>query len=285
MATRFDCRAAPRRAQAHHDDVDVRVPSVLAPAALHPVGVSSQRFVVAHRGLVYHAHAVSWYTGDPVYDTILAVALVFPPVTLLVSRVFTAPYGRFTEGKGLPSLPNFHPRWGWILMELPATLVFWPAFLSGPRAAATAPAFIATIWAVHYLNRGFVFPWLIRAPASARTFSLLVVGTGMVVTATHGYLHGYYLSRYGHHLVGNWMADPRFLIGAAIYGSGLALNIKSDAILRRLRTPQEVAEGKKVYRIPRGGGFRYVTNPQYLGELMAWLGFATLTWSLAGSSS
>lgn len=222
---------------------------------------------------------MSWYTGDPVYDTILLIALAMPPVTLLVSRFANAPYGRFGDTM---AQPKFHPRWGWILMELPATLVFWPAFLTGPRAAAMAPAFIASIWAVHYLNRGLVFPWLIRAPKDSRSFGVLVIGSGMLVTAVHGYLNGYYLSRYGDHLVGDWMADPRFLLGAALYGSGLALNIKSDAILRNLRSVAEVERGEKVYRIPRGGGFRYVTNPQYLGELMAWLGFATLTWSLAG---
>ena len=224
---------------------------------------------------------MSWYTGDRIYDTLLLIALAMPLLTLVASRVLTAPYGRFGD-EGDFKLPKFHPRWGWILMELPATLVFWPAFLTGPRASLTAPMFLAAIWGVHYLNRGFVFPWLIRAPKNARTFSLLVVGTGMIVTALHGYLHGYYLSRYGDHLVGDWMSDPRFLVGAAIYGSGLALNIHSDAILRNLRSPDEVERGEKVYRIPRGGGFRYVTNPQYLGELLAWIGFASMTWSLAG---
>ena len=149
---------------------------------------------------------VSWYTGDPIYDTILAVALAMPVVTLLVSRLFNAPYGRF--GGGAPMF-KFHPRWGWILMGLPATLVFWPAFLTGPHAGLTAPAFIAVLWAVHYANRGFVFPWLIRAPKGSRTFSILVVSTGMMVTAIHGYLHGYFLSRYADHLTTGWMADPR----------------------------------------------------------------------------
>ncbi|MBM4468809.1 3-oxo-5-alpha-steroid 4-dehydrogenase, partial [Rhodococcus hoagii] len=34
--------------------------------------------------------------------------------------------------------------------------------------------------------------------------------------------------------------------------------------------------------IPMGGGFRFVSSPAYLGELIAWAGFALLTWSLAG---
>ncbi|MCA9711217.1 MAG: hypothetical protein KDK70_35595 [Myxococcales bacterium] len=222
---------------------------------------------------------MSWYTPDPVYDTILAVALLMPPATLLASRFISAPYGRF--GERFP-LPKLHARWGWMLMELPATLVFWPAFLSGPRAGWTVPSIIAGIWAFHYLNRGFVFPSLLRVPRGSRTFSVMVVTTGMVVTTLHGYLHGYFVSRYGDHLTDAWLTDGRFLLGIALYVAGMALNLHSDAVLRALRTPQEVERGDKVYRIPRRGGFLLVTSPQYLGELTAWVGFALVTWSLAG---
>ncbi len=223
--------------------------------------------------------AVSWYTGDSVYDTILALALLMPPATLLVSRFVNVPYGRFG---GTWPLPKFHARWGWILMELPATLVFWPAFFTGPRASWTVPSIIAGIWAIHYLNRGFIFPSLLRVPKGTRTFSSVVVGTGVVVTALHGYLHGFFISRYGDHLTDAWLTDPRFLLGMALYVGGLVLNIHSDSVLRSLRTPEEIERGEKVYRMPRRGGFIFVTNAQYLGELTAWVGFALITWSLAG---
>ncbi len=223
--------------------------------------------------------AVSWYTGDPTYDTILLLALFLPLLTLLVSRFVSAPYGRFGERWPLPKL---HARWGWILMELPATLVFWPAFLTGPRSSWTVPSIIAGIWAFHYLNRGFIFPSLLRVPRGSRTFSVVVVSTGVFVTTIHGYLHGFYLSRYGDHLTAEWLSDGRFIVGLALYVAGMILNIHSDAVLRSLRTRQEVEQGKKVYRMPRRGGFIFVTNPQYLGELTAWVGFAMVTWSLAG---
>jgi 3-oxo-5-alpha-steroid 4-dehydrogenase 1 len=60
------------------------------------------------------------------------------------------------------------------------------------------------------------------------------------------------------------------------------LNVHSDAVIRNLRTKEEVERGDKIYRIPEGGGFRFVTNPHYLGELTMWTGFALLTWSLPG---
>ena len=54
------------------------------------------------------------------------------------------------------------------------------------------------------------------------------------------------------------------------------------AIVRGLRSRNEVAMGERVYRIPRGGLFRFVSSPAYLTELTAWAGLALCTWSLAG---
>jgi len=220
-----------------------------------------------------------WYTGDPVYDTILLVALLMPLLTVLALRFLNAPYGRFGDTWPWAKLDA---RLGWLLMELPATLVFWPSFLSGPRAAAMVPTAIAGIWGLHYLNRGFLFPLMMRVPRGSRTFSVVLVAFGMIVTSIHGYLSGFYLSRYADHLTPDWLGDPRFIVGVALYAGGLALNVHSDAVVRRLRSPAEVDSGTKVYRIPRGGGYLLVSNPQYLGELLLWTGFALLTWSLAG---
>jgi 3-oxo-5-alpha-steroid 4-dehydrogenase 1 len=222
---------------------------------------------------------VRWYTDDPVYDTILLVALLLPPVTVLASRFLNAPYGKYGESWPWGKLSG---RLGWFLMELPATLVFWPAFLTGPRACELVPALIAGIWGVHYFNRGFLFPLMMRVPRGSRTFGIFLVAFGMMVTTLHGYLSGYYLSRYADHLTPEWLCDGRFIVGLALYIGGLALNVHADAMVRRLRSREEVARGTKVYRIPRGGGYHFVSNPQYLGELVLWTGYALLTGSLAG---
>ena len=57
----------------------------------------------------------------------------------------------------------------------------------------------------------------------------------------------------------------------------MAINVHSDNILMALRRP-----GETEYRIPRGGLFRFVTMPNYLGELLEWFAWALATWSLAG---
>ncbi|MHA7833081.1 MAG: 3-oxo-5-alpha-steroid 4-dehydrogenase, partial [Algiphilus sp.] len=90
---------------------------------------------------------MTWYTGDPVFDTILAIGLAFAVVTLLGSIFVPAPYGRFAQGSGI----NLHPKLGWWLMEIPATVVFLFFFLrTDPDAWTTTTLVLAGLWLLHY---------------------------------------------------------------------------------------------------------------------------------------
>jgi len=237
--------------------------------------------VETYRGVPYYGNQAmpTWYTSDPVFDALLAIALLFAAATVFTAPFMHAPYGRFASAK---RSVNLDPRLGWFLMELPSTLAFWPVFVCGQNATQTVPLVLATIWGIHYLNRGFIFPALMRVPRGARTFGLLTVVTGMIVTSLHGYLNARFFSALSPHYGAEWLHDPRFGMGLTIYAVGLVVNIHADAIIRNLRTAEEIERGEKVYRIPRGGAFQWVTNGSYLGELMAWTGFALLTWSLPG---
>lgn len=220
-----------------------------------------------------------WHTGDPIFDTVLAVALATVPITVLALRFMKAPYGRFADGAKLA----VNPRLGWFLMELPAMVVFWIFFLAGPRRTETVPMVLAGLWTLHYLNRGFFFPLSIRAPKGSKgTFGMLVLVSGWFVTSAHGYMNGTFFSRLAPHFTEGWLTDPRFLVGIAVYAVGFVLNVHSDAVVRNLRTKEEIERAEKVYRVPRGGGFELVSNPAYLGELIMWTGFALFTWSLPG---
>lgn len=223
---------------------------------------------------------MTFYTGDPTYDTVLLCGFVFVVLVAIASVFLPSPYGRFGSQKfGLA----FDPRLGWMLMELPATLSFLYFYSKGPRRAELVPMIFLGMWLIHYANRGFIFPALMRVPKAAQqSFSLLVVGFGWFSTSAHGYLHAAFIAGLGRHYTDDWLRDPRFLIGFVVYYTALYGNIHSDAILRNLRSREEVAAGTRVYRIPQGGLFRYVTNPSYFTELVAWAGFALCTWSLAG---
>src|SRR5579859_1128028 len=221
-----------------------------------------------------------WYTGDPTYDTLLAGALIFAAFVFLVSWFLPSPYGRFASARfGL----SLDPRLGWFLMELPATLSFLWFYWHGPHRLDPVPLVFLAMWHVHYGNRGFFFPANMRVARGGKSsFSFMVIGVGWMVTSLHGYFHAAWFTRYGHYTTA-WLRDPRFVVGFGVYYLSYALNLHSDAVIRNLRSADEVAACKKVYRIPQGGLFRWVTNASYLTELCAWAGFALCTWSLAGA--
>jgi len=223
---------------------------------------------------------MNWCTGNTTYDTWLTVALALALGAGVASIFIPSPYGRFASKRyGI----SMSPRLGWFLMELPAVPVFAFFFFTGARPTDPVRLLFAGVWFIHYANRGYLFPYLIRtAPGQRASFSLLVVVAGWGATSLHGYLNASFLVTHGTHFGKDWLTDPRFLAGIVLYYTAFGLTLHSEAIVRNLRTREELAAGKTTYRIPRGGLFRWVTSPCYLTELLAWAGFALCTWSPGG---
>ena len=184
----------------------------------------------------------------------------------------TAPYGRHYSGRGWG--PEMSNRAGWIVMELPATALFAFIYFMGDAASEPVPLILLGIWQCHYLNRTFVYPF--RTRTAGKKMPIVVAGSGFAFNAVNGYVNARVISQFGEYGVG-WLGDPRFLAGLAVFGTGFALNLHSDNILLGLRKL-----GGAGYAIPRGGAFRYVSCPNYLGELLEWAGWALATWSLGG---
>jgi len=222
---------------------------------------------------------MTWYTGNPGFDTVLAIGFAFAAFTIIGSLFTQSPYGRFASDKyGI----NLSPKLGWWLMEIPATAVFVWFYVQGPRAMELTPLVLGAIWMIHYGNRGWFFPLSIRTvPGKRSSFSVMVMAMGMFVTAIHAYLNATFFTEYAPHLTREWLTDPRFLIGVVIYYCGFGLILNSESIVRKLRDPRAAA-GATDYKIPHGGGYRFVSSPQYLGELIGWAGFSIMTWGLPG---
>ena len=62
-----------------------------------------------------------------------------------------------------------------------------------------------------------------------------------------------------------------------LFITGFVINRQADQALRSLRKP-----GESDYRISYSRLYRWVSSPNYLGEITIWLGWALATWSLPG---
>ena len=136
------------------------------------------------------------------------------------------------------------------------------------------PLLLLTCWQVHYVNRMVVYPLRMRGAATG--MPVWVVAMGLLFNALNAYINARWISELGTYAA-SWLLDPRFLLGVAVFAGGMAINLHSDSLLRRLRRPGETG-----YKIPRGGLFRWVSCPNYLGEIVEWIGWAIASWSPAG---
>ena len=67
--------------------------------------------------------------------------------------------------------------------------------------------------------------------------------------------------------------------GIIIFFIGAYINIKSDEILFSLR------KENSGYKIPKTFMYKYISCPNYFGEIIEWLGFAIMTWSFPATAS
>ncbi|XP_003462298.3 3-oxo-5-alpha-steroid 4-dehydrogenase 1 [Cavia porcellus] len=192
---------------------------------------------------------------------------------LLLQRL-ASPYGRYASEWPGPRIPA---RTAWVLQELPA--LAWPllecACAAAPRLDRLPNRVLLAMFVVHYVHRALIFPFLIRGGKPTPLFTCV---SAFLFCVYNGYLQSRYLSRYAVYTE-DWVTQPRFLAGCALWLTGMVVNIHSDHILRNLRKPEETG-----YKIPRGGLFDYVTAANYLGEIVEWCGFALASWSLQGGA-
>ena len=200
----------------------------------------------------------------------LLIQFVLCPVVLLSLLWVTAPYGRHHKpGWGL-DLPN---RLAWVLMELPALLVITFLVLSSPVAGKTQAWAPLLFWLIHYAYRTVSFP--ARMHPSDKTFPAILVLFAIAFNTLNGYNNAQALIVNG--VRDQPLISTHFLLGSGIFIIGFMLHVHSDNIIRNLRQ-----DGEKDYSIPRNGMFRWVSSPNYLGEIIQWTGWAVMTWSLAG---
>ena len=182
-----------------------------------------------------------------------------------------AGYGQHVDKKWGPTINN---KLGWFLMEVPTVIVYFYYFIIGDNKSGLIPLIFLCIWMLHYCQRTFLFPLLIRGK---ELMPITIILSGMTFNGINGYLQARWIYTFSSSYTPNWLFNPFCIIGVIIFLCGFVINIQSDSIIRGLRKP-----GENEYKIPYGGMFKYVSCPSYFGEITEWTGWAIMTWSFPG---
>jgi len=207
------------------------------------------------------------------YQILLFLWLVLAAVTFVALFFVTAPYGRFQRSSWGWAI---QARWGWVAMEVPALLSFVVLYLISDRRGSAVSMLLLILWTSHYAHRSLIYPF--RLGGNRSSMNLPVITLGACFNVGNGYLNARYLFTIGPELSPSWLLNPRFILGLLLFLVGFTLNYHSDRVLARLRRRSQAGG----YAIPLGGAYRFVSCPNYLGEIVEWGGWA-LVCSSAGS--
>lgn len=207
------------------------------------------------------------------FNLCVVLALMFALVLPIVSFGIEAPYGRYAVNAGKWWGCLIPGRAAWVLQELPNLILLIICYSVGDPnvCGSSANQVLLVLFAMHYMNRTLIFPFLIRG-GKASTFVPFIMA--MMFCTTNAYLQCRYLT-YLQRYPDEWLHDPRFVAGLILFFVGFAINNHSDHVLRNLRKPGETG-----YKIPNAGMFRYVSGANFFGEIVEWTGFACACWSL-----
>ena len=75
----------------------------------------------------------------------------------------------------------------------------------------------------------------------------------------------------------DWLSSNTFFIGLSLFFIGMFINIRSDYLIVGLR--KKMGPG---YHVPDKFLHKYISSPNYFGEIIEWAGWAILTWSISG---
>jgi len=207
----------------------------------------------------------------PIYTWAVLGIVVLGIVTFFLLLFISAPYGR-----------HLRPGWGptvnatalWVVMEAPSPISFAVVYFMSDNASAPIPLFLFALFMVHYVYRSFIYPFRMRGGHKRKP--ILTGVLAFAFNTANGSTNAFAITELAPHLLGSgWLTDPRFIGGIVLFAAGYAINQHSDAVLRNLRKP-----GESGYKIPHGGFFRWLSSPNYFGEIVEWTGFAFAAWTV-----
>ncbi|MDD4141482.1 MAG: DUF1295 domain-containing protein [Bacteroidales bacterium] len=203
-------------------------------------------------------------------------------VVFVALNFVEAGYGMMISNKWGLAINN---KLGWFFMELPVFIVMIALLVCSDRTFWKCPA--ANCWVTpfvffvffeaHYFRRSLIFPFRLKGK---NKMPITIMLLGIIFNLCNALMQGgwiFYLAPKSMYTL-QWLYSPQFIIGTIIFFGGMTINAQSDKIIRDLRH-----DGDTRHYLPEKGMFKYVTGAHYFGEVIEWVGFAILTWSISGA--
>jgi protein-S-isoprenylcysteine O-methyltransferase Ste14 len=182
-----------------------------------------------------------------------------------------APYGRhIKKGWG----PNISARLGWVFMESPCVILMLGLAIFAWEKLNLVHLVFLIIWLSHYVHRTFIWPF--KADMLGKDMPITIALSAFFFNIVNVSIQGYWIFYFVSYSV-DWLSSPFFITGVLIFFIGMYINIRSDYILINLR--KEKGPG---YHVANTFLYKHLSCPNYFGELLEWMGWAILTYSLSG---
>ncbi|KAL4427247.1 hypothetical protein ABPG74_022334 [Tetrahymena malaccensis] len=213
-------------------------------------------------------------TFDYFGDTVSAVCLIV--VIFYSSFCWVNKYIPINYGKQLKSFFNFSfGKMSWFFFEVPNLVIAGWFMIQYSENLVNYIMILPFI--IHYINRSIIYPMTLQNNTKPIPIEICLFAASF--TTCNSYLQSKSIlsvqeSKFSDLLKWN------VLLGYLVFIFGMYINIKSDRYLQSLKKNLSTANSKtgekKNYVIPREGFFVYVSQANYFGEIVEWVGFAIL---------
>ncbi|HUX94864.1 MAG TPA: DUF1295 domain-containing protein [Bacteroidales bacterium] len=205
-----------------------------------------------------------------IYTLFLIAIFGFAAIVFVLLFYISAPYGKFLrKGWG----PSVRSKWAWMVMELPSPLIMIIFFLGSVDKSIMSAIFLI-LWLLHYIHRTFIYSFL--QSGRDKSYPLVVAAMAFIFNCMNGFINGYGMFQLLNYET-SWLRSWPFISGIILFLTGFIINKTADEKLRNLRK-----NNPEAYVVPKGWLFEYISCPHYFGEIIEWLGWAVMTWSLHG---
>jgi protein-S-isoprenylcysteine O-methyltransferase Ste14 len=198
---------------------------------------------------------------------------IFSSVTFFILFFIPAQYGKLhnTNRKFL-TLPN---NVAWILEEIPNIFItiyfiFTYLFYTSNKINLIKCLMILP-FLIHYVHRGIIYPFKVKA---TKNFPLEIITLACLFTIINATMQNRSIFLFMDYSISD-ILNGRALFGLFLFILGMYMNIYHDYLMIKIK------KKNNSYVIPHGTWFKFVSCPNYLAEIIEWIGYALLTNTLS----